>query len=204
MNISITINRRTVGFVAGLALLASMAATCGASSTSTQRAAQNVTQQVGKQLNVGGDYPLSQMHGMTQEQKNDRERLLRLNDPNKIGYLSVILANGQVLGYWTIKGKFSSTESALLNTQDISNCSNGKTSGDSCSVVDSLGDDGTYGGEECATNNGVFFFDVKNALHEVCPGSATVVYSDVPENYTTKPIVVENANEKPTSTAGQR
>jgi hypothetical protein len=156
------------------------------------------------ELGVGTDYPLSQMHGPTQEMKNDRERLLRLNDPNKIGYLSVILANGDVLGYWTIKGKPTSTESELLNTQDISNCSNGKTSGDSCSVVDSLGDDGTYGGEECATNNGVFFFDTRNAIHEVCPGSATVIYSDVPENYTTKPIVVENANEKPTSTAGQR
>lgn len=177
-------------------MIATMAASCGDGSSSTQDTSQKTTQDVGKQLKVGKDYPINKMHFPTAEQANVWERLLRMNNPNKIGYVTIVTPNGQIFGRWTIKGKVSSTGSQLLNTQDVTDC------GSSCgSVVTSVGDDGTYGGEECDTGNGIFFFDTRDGLHEFCLGSMMLVYSDVEETLSSKPILTENANVTPTSTS---
>lgn len=178
-----------------LGMVAIMAADCNGDS-STQSTSQKTTQDVGKQLKVGKDYPINRMHFPTAEQSNVWERLLRMNNPNKIGYVTIITPNGQVLGSWTIKGKVSSTGSQLLNTQDVTDC------GSSCgSVVNSVGDDGTYGGEECDTGNGVFFFDTKDVLHTLCLGSMLLSYSDAPQTFTSKPVLTENADVTPSTTA---
>lgn len=191
------LNRSTLvlaSLLAGGTLL--LTACDNSTNSSTQQTAQSETQQVGSKLHVGRDYPLGNMHFPTDEQQNDTERTLRMNDPHKIGYVAVISQSGQILASWTIMGKMSSTRSQILNTQDTTDC-NGNTS---C-VVDSVGDDGTYGDEECGTTGGVFFFDTRKVIHEICPGSATVVYSDAPQDFTTKPVLTENANVNPTSVA---
>lgn len=84
------------------------------------------------------------------EVENLKERLQRENDPNAIRY--VYLMNfGQIVGYYVIEGKVSSSGSQLAPEQEvIKNC-------DVCSersVVDSAQDDGTYG----QGDPGVFFF----------------------------------------------
>lgn len=172
---------------------------CQGDTSSNQTRAQSATQQAGQDLNVGGDYPQGQIKYPTAEQRGDRERLLRFANPYKIGYLTVISQSGQVLLTYTIMGKPSSTGSQLLNTQDTTKCN----SGTSCSVVDSLGDDGTWGGEECDKSGGVFFFDTNKGMHEICPGSAVVVYSDVPQTISSKPVLSIQAGARPTDDKGQ-
>lgn len=190
---------RLFGLIGGTAIGTALALTltaCDDGSSSTQTTAQDTTQQAGKNLKVGKDYPLNKMHFPTAEQANVWERLLRMNNPNKIGYVTIISPQGQVIASYTIKGKVSSTGSQLLNTQDVTGC------GSSCgSVVSSVGDDGTYGGEECDTGNGVFFFDTRDGLHTLCLGAFLLSYSDVPQTFVSKPVLNENADVTPSSSA---
>src|SRR5271170_4442 len=52
----------------------------------------------------------SQMTGPSDEMSNDAQRDLTLNNPNRIGYVYVYATNGALVGFYTIKGKVSSTE----------------------------------------------------------------------------------------------
>lgn len=151
-----------------------------------------------------GQKIFSQMVGATQEMQNDGERDLTLNKPNRIGYVYVYAQTGQLITFYTIKGKVSSTESGLTESQDVvedkpcvtqqgyqdnnTNCSD---------VVDSIGDDGTYGGEEGGPS-GVFFFTTSDVLVEL-GGNTNWFYSDAPLNLTSKPIIDLPVSAKPTS-----
>lgn len=110
-------------------------------------------------------YPVNQMqHSL--ERQNLVERLLRFNNPNKIGYVYV-MSFGKFVGYYAVKGKITSTQSQLTNTQQEWN-------GDT--VVDSIGDDGSFGTNE-GGDRGVFFFTTTGVLVEM---SLDWVYSDAP------------------------
>lgn len=101
------------------------------------------------------------------ERRNLAERLKRQADPNKIGYV-YILSFGKFIGYYTIKGKISSTDSQMTNTNQTWDC------GDSCTtVVDSVGDDGSFGPNEV----GVFFFTQQGVMVQT---NSEYVYSDQP------------------------
>jgi len=150
----------------------------------------------------------SQMNGPSMEMVNDGRRDLTLNNPNHIGYVYVYSQTGTLITFYTIKGKVSSTQSQLTETQDIvddKNCVSGDDSGQgggtigACSnVVDSIGDDGTYGGEEGGPS-GVFFFTTAGALVEL-GGNTNWFYSDAPLALTSKPVMIYN-NNAPTSGA---
>lgn len=147
----------------------------------------------------------SQMTGPSDEMSNDAQRDLTLNNPNRIGYVYVYATNGTLVGFYTIKGKVSSTESQLTESQDIvedSGCvsgvgyDGGYQEGACDNVVDSIGDDGTYGGEEGGPS-GVYFYTTAGALVEL-GGTVSWFYSDAPMSLTTKPTIVYN-DTKPTS-----
>lgn len=197
MQITLTINRRIVAATAGLALTALAVGACsGGSSNDSQSTGQRITETYSRKLTNAQPYPLSQMND-SDERANLRERLLRFNNPAKIGYLAELTANGQVVAYFTIKGKVSSTSSQLTPTQNINDCS---TSNGACgTVTDSMGDDGSYGPEECSSL-GVFFFDTNGVMHEWCGQWA---YSDAPMNLRTPPLIVQDGSAKPSTTAGQ-
>lgn len=84
------------------------------------------------------------------EKANLKEKLERENDPNATRY--VYLMNfGQIVGYYVIEGKVSSSGSQLAPEQEIID----PCPADYCPVVlDSAQDDGTYG----SGDPGVFFF----------------------------------------------
>lgn len=165
-----------------------------ASTSNSQQQQQQVTEQYAQKLTNAQPYPLSQMNNSA-ERANLKERLLRMNDPNKIGYVYTMTQNGQILAEYTIKGKVSSTGSQLTNTQ---NCyyTSGSGSSSCGAVLDSMGDDGSYGPEE----QGVFFFTTAGVLVE---WDGLFQYSDAPLSLTSKPLITMDANAKPTSTAGQ-
>jgi hypothetical protein len=192
MNITIPLNKRTVGVAITSIALAIGLGACN-TNNSSQAKNQRTSEQYAKKLTNAQPYPLSQMND-SDERRNLRERLLRLNNPNKIGYLAEITQTGQILGYFTVRGKPSSMGSQLTNTQNI----NAHYSGNP--VTESMGDDGSYGPEECSAY-GIFFFDTNGVMHEWCGEWA---YSDAPMNLTSKPIILQASDAKPSSTAGQR
>jgi hypothetical protein len=151
-----------------------------------------------------------QYTGPTDEMVNDGKRDLTLNDPNRVGYVYVFASTGQLLTFYTILGKVSSVTSQLTESQDIvddPNCVTGfvdgggsgagYTQGQCSDVVNSLGDDGTYGGEE-GGDAGVFFFTTADALVEL-GGPVDWFYSDAPLHLVSKPILSDNTNAAPTS-----
>ena len=84
------------------------------------------------------------------EKENLKQKLERENDPNATRY--VYLMNfGQIVGYYVIKGKVSSSGSQLAPEQEAIDVCNT----DYCpEVMDSAQDDGTYG----TGDPGIFFF----------------------------------------------
>lgn len=165
---------------------------CSGGQQNSQQVQQQTTEQYAQKLNNAEPYPIGQMNDSA-ERANLRERLVRMNDPHKIGYVTEMTQNGQVIAHYTIKGKISSMGSQLSNTHNILGLQSAPA------VVDSMGDDGSYGPEECA-QYGIFFFDTAGGMHEWC--SPYWNYSDVPEDPTSKPLLTADANAKPSSTAG--
>lgn len=113
-------------------------------------------------------YPVNQMQNSL-ERANLVKRLLAFNNPKKIGYL-YITSFGKFVGYYTIEGKISSTQSELTNTQQHWNNGSGDT------VIESIGDDGTFGPEE-GGDAGTFFFTTSGVMVET---DLDWIYSDKP------------------------
>lgn len=149
--------------------LAVVALTGCSGSTKSQTSGQRETEKAFSQQSAAVPYPADKLRDSL-ERRNLKERLLRQNDPNKIGYV-YILSFGKFLGYYTIKGKVSSTQSQMTTADLIS-----KPCG-SCDryVVQGPGDDGSYGPNE----DGVFFFTTEGAMVQV---STDYIYSDQPIN----------------------
>ncbi len=151
-----TRRRKTMLTVILLALLTFTATiACGAPTPTAQSTGQAQTEQAFGQQSAAVPYPADQLTNSL-ERQNLRDKLLRTNDPAKIGY--VYLTNfGTIFGYYTVKGKVSSNQSQMTTDQLIIN--RFSTSGDGA-VVNAPGDDGSYGPNE----PGIFFFTTSGTL----------------------------------------
>lgn len=167
-------------------LMAIVLSSCesGNNTSQSRQQGQAQTQQAYKQQSDAVPYPVSDLTDSL-ERRNLKERLLRQNEADRIGYVYFV-SFGKFLGYWTIKGKVSSTQSQMTPsdemTGDVSNCSG-------CSehvVLEAPGDDGSFGQNE----PGVFFFTTDDVMVQL-PEDA-YVYSD-------QPIVVGNIPELKTA-----
>lgn len=110
-------------------------------------------------------YPLADMDDSL-ERRNLKEKLLRFNDADKIGYV-YLMSFGRFIGYYTIKGKVSSNQSQMTVTQEVIDRAEGDV------VVDSISDDGSFGPNE----EGVFFFTTTGTMVVT---SLDYLYSDQP------------------------
>lgn len=156
-----------------LALMFSLSACYGEGKPSeTRQKTQEQSEQAFQQQMDAVPFPADDLRDSL-ERRNLRERLLRQNDPDRIGYVYFV-SFGKFLGYWTIKGKVSSTQSQMNPaddlTGDLSDCSGCFES----QVLESAGDDGSFGEAE----RGVFFFTTEGAMIQL-PEDA-YVYSDQP------------------------
>lgn len=105
------------------------------------------------------------------ECKNLKERERRNAQPNAIGYVYLYNFDGSVKGYFTIKGKVSSTQSQMGPMDMIVDAC---ISSDYCPhVVEAAGDDGSYGPNE----QGIFFFTTEGTMVTY---SGEYVLSDAP------------------------
>jgi hypothetical protein len=161
---------------------------------SSQSRGQAMTEAYSVKLENARPYPMGQMFDSA-ERANLVERLVRMNNPNKIGYVYEFAMSGQIIQNYTIKGKVSSTASQLTNTHNIVDM----CSGHYCPVaVDSMGDDGSFGPEE-GGENGIFFFTTNGVLVEY---NGIWLYSDAQLNLNSAPLITMDANAKPTTKAG--
>lgn len=134
--------------------------------SSAQSTGQKQTEQAYSQQASAVPYPADQLRDSL-ERRNIKERLLRTNKPNAIGYVYV-MSFGKIIGYYAIKGKVSSTQSQMTTDQlDIDHGSYGN------SVVDAPGDDGSYGANE----PGIFFFTSDGQMVET---NLDYIVSDAP------------------------
>ena len=141
--------------LAATALIAALALTATAcTKPSSQTEGQKVTEQAFQQQSSAVPYPADQLRDSL-ERRNIRERLLRTNDPDKVGYV-YLLNFGKVFGYYTIKGKVSSTQSQM--TTDTLVERHGDSGGGNITYP-APGDDGSYGANE----PGIFFFTTEGA-----------------------------------------
>lgn len=125
--------------------------------STAQNSGQKVTEQAFKQQSGAVPYPASQLRDSL-ERRNLRDRLLRQNKPDALSYV-YLLSFGKPLGYYSIKGKVSSTQSQMSTDQLAIECP-GQGSGACGLTVNAPGDDGSYGQNE----QGIFFFTTEGVM----------------------------------------
>lgn len=134
-----------------------------------QKQGQRLTESAFEQQSKAVPYPVEQLKDSL-ERRNVRERLLRTNDPAKVGYV-YLMSFGKVIGYYSVKGKVSSTQSQLTTTHLLKE--SGYAESRSNAVYDAPGDDGSYGPNE----DGVFFFTTEGVMVTT---SLDYIWSDQP------------------------
>lgn len=116
------------------------------------------------------------------ERENLAKRLTTYNSAGDTNYVYLMTFSGQVIGYYVIDGKVSSTGSEMTSTQQVTNCG---SSGGDCAVTDAIGDDGSYGPEE-GGDFGVFFYTSTGTLVEtdepfLVSSAPIALYANVPQ-----------------------
>jgi hypothetical protein len=157
-----------VGAVGALVLVFTTAGACDDNSTGAQSTGQQQTETAFVQQQAAVPYPVNQLKDSL-ERRNIRERLLRTNKPNAIGYVYV-MSFGKVIGYYTIKGKVSSTQSQMTTEMLVEH--HDSSYGGNVAVP-APGDDGSYGDNE----PGIFFFCTDGQMVET---NLDYIVSDAP------------------------
>jgi hypothetical protein len=158
----------------------------------TQTDGQKVVNAYMDKVNAQHLYPLDQMNTFL-EVMQQREKLLRFNNPAKLGYVYVFNPGvKEPIGYYTIKGKVSSTNSQITPTDQVYwTCKDGH--GCQPVVVHSPSDDGSYGENE----PGYFFFTTED-VYVFVPQMMSPIYQDAPMTIFNVPQF-NNPTDKPTS-----
>jgi hypothetical protein len=160
--------KKIVAVITAAVLVVSLAACENKPKSQAQATGQAQTETAFAAQSKAVPYPADQLKDSL-ERRNLKERLLRLNDPNKIGYV-YLQSFGKVLGYYVIKGKVTSNQSQMTTAEFVEQHSD---SGGGNVVYQAPGDDGSYGDNE----PGIFFFTTEGALVTT---SLEYVYSDQP------------------------
>lgn len=123
------------------------------------------------------------------ERENLNRRLEFMNDENRVGYVYLLADTGQVIAEYVIKGKPSSLNSYITQSEQIRcyapNAYNGNDKG--CSAVQSPDLDGSYGDNP----DGIFFFTADNNYVE---WSGKYVYSSQSLNINTPVSLTRSIN----------
>ena len=152
--------------IAGLTSLALIATGCSASEPSASSRAKADREEKAKSVVLCG------AANDSLECKNLAEKHRRENLPNAIGYVYLYNFDGSVKGYFTIKGKVSSTQSQMAPMDVLVDGCN--RAGEDCpQSMEAAGDDGSFGPNE----EGIFFFTTEGTMVTY---SGEYVLSDAP------------------------
>ena len=145
---------KLVGIMAMVLVVGMGASECEGETSEAQESGQKQTEQAFKQQSGAVPYPADKLKDSL-ERRNLREKLLRDNKPNSIRYV-YLLSFAKPLGFYTIKGKVSSTQSQMTTSELIVDDKNDPGQ----SVIIAPGDDGSYGDNE----KGIFFFTTEGVM----------------------------------------
>jgi len=123
---------------------------------STSTAEQKLTEQNQARL-LDSQPPVKLSWSLERENINKRTTLW--NDANKVSYIYLI-SYGKVMAFYTIKGKVSSVNSQITNTEHLA--SKYDTSHYIDGVLPSPSEDGSYG----TNGDAVYFFDTQGTYYE--------------------------------------
>ena len=112
------------------------------------------------------------------ERENINKRTNRWNDVNKISYIYLITDYGQIMAFYTIKGKVSSVNSQITNPEKV--VENGATG---IATLPSPAEDGSYG----SNGDAIFFFTTDDAYVE---WNGKYLLCDKPLKLSTAPLLV--------------
>lgn len=158
-----TLNRRAAVLTA-IAALTLAGCTSSSSASSAQKASNNAAGAEYQKFSAAVPYPYAATDPTDPlERKNLARRLQQYNSKGSTNYVYLFTYSGQVLGYYVITGKVSSTGSQMTSTQVNVACGTGGSNA-SC-TNDAIGDDGSFGPSE-GGQNGVFFFTTVGTLVE--------------------------------------
>jgi len=177
--------------VAALVVTLGLAACSSPAEETSQGESQKTTEAYTESATKAVPYPLDKMNeGGWLERQNLRERLVRYSDPNKLSYIYLFSAQGQLMSNYTVKGKVSNASSQMTTSQVVNDyCGSG------CQewvATDAPMDDGTWGPSEDA----IFFFTPEGVMIQ---WNGPYVLSDSPLDLTTQPVLVYNTGSKPSS-----
>jgi len=177
--------------VAALVVTLGLSACSSPAEETSQGKSQETTEAYTEAATKAVPYPLEKMkEGGWLERQNLRERLIRYSDPNKLSYIYLFSAQGQLMSNYTVKGKVSNASSQMTTSQVVNDYC-----GSSCQewvATDAPMDDGTWGPSEDA----IFFFTPEGVMIQ---WNGPYVLSDSPLNLTTQPVLVYNTGSKPSS-----
>jgi hypothetical protein len=158
----------------------------------TQTKSQNIVNKYAAKAQAAVPYPLEQMNTFL-ELEQQREKLLRFNNPAKIGYVYIFNPGvKEPIGYYTISGKISSTDSQMTTGDQVYwTCR--RNHGCQPVVVESPSDDGSYGPNE----QGFFFFTTED-VYVFVPQMMSPLYQDAPLSIYTVPQF-NSPDDKPSS-----
>lgn len=206
MTFTINITREGLKKLFGSFAVAAVLVTVGFLSACTSSHSVNAAQAAGQQAtldnyaavtkNPDDQYPHLQD---SVELHNLHERLNRYNTATKISYIYLMSNTGQVVSYYTIKGKVTANGSQMTPTQAVNFvCDNNGDGNYTCDhvITELPEDDLSYGPSE----PGVFFFTTDNVMVTT---SLEYILSDAPLKINSTTLTIEYIpGSKPTSTGG--
>lgn len=131
------------------------------------------------------------------ELRNQREKLLRFNEPDKPGWVYLFTTTGGLIAEFEIRGKVSSTQSSMTTSTGVYKDTNGSSG--ICNIpVEVPGDDLSFGPNE-GGEAGKFFFTADGVL---VFWDGPLLYLDAPLKVLQQPGVVQyNQGSKPSTVA---
>ncbi|GAC1369346.1 MAG: hypothetical protein NVSMB39_1070 [Candidatus Saccharimonadales bacterium] len=168
---------------------------CSGSTSSSQSKSQQVTEDYQAAAEAAVPYPLDEVKkGGFLERKLLRENLLRQNNSNRLAYVILLNQQGQPIVQYPIRGMVFDLNSQMTTQDRINGC----VSSSSCGgvVTRAPGDNGTWGDEPHA----IGFFTTEGVEIKY---NGLYIESDSPQDITTKPLIVYNADAaKPSVSSG--
>lgn len=198
--VTIKLDKKFGIVVAVIATMGLLLAACTSSGPEkpkdSQQSSQQVVEDYQKAAETAVPYPLADMQkGGWLERRLLVENLKRQNDAHRIAYVTLLNYEGQPIVQYTIQGMVFDLNSQLTTEDKINGYNCGQNSCYGQSVTKSPGDNGTWGPEPHA----IGFFTTEGVEIK---WNGYYLESDSPQDITTKPLIVYNADTAKPSTSG--
>lgn len=124
------------------------------------------------------------------ERENINRRTKLFNDKNKVSYIYLLSDMGTIIAYFPLKGKVSSVNSQITNTEQLKTMEVDDQTGIGCAMatLPSPSEDGSYG-----TNGDAVFFFLTDGTY--CEWAGKYFLCDKPIKLTQKPVMTYNVKQ---------